>query len=312
MPHRSAPYVLVIGESVVDVVTDASGTKNVYPGGSAVNTAVALSRLGRSVELATAFADDAYGDLIGNHLALSGVALANDPHAIRRTSTASVKIGNGGAATHRFDVEWQLVPPRRPTPTVVHVCSVATLLMPGAAKALSLITRLRASATISYDINARPSTTGSGRSFVELVERTVSLSDIVKASDEDLGAIYPGLEPHSAARRLLALGPTAVVLTCGKDGAVWFSRGCLVEVPAYPVAVVDTIGAGDAFGAGVLDALWQAGQFGFGRLTGLRALPEPSIEAVLASAVRAAGVSVSHPGANPPCRNEMEFDIELP
>lgn len=292
---------LVVGESLVDIVQRAHGTTVEHAGGSAANVAVALARLGRSVELLTAYADDEHGHLLARHLNQSAVGLAGDPFALERTSTAVATIGSDGSASYTFDVEWQLNPVPETRPLVVYACSLGAVLAPGAEDVRRLLERLRPTATISYDINARPALTGTGADVVTAVEATIALSDVVKASDEDLAALWPDLDPGPAATRLLDLGPAAVVMTRGGQGAVWFGRGLRVEVPSFRVEVADTIAAGDTFGAAVIDALWERDALG-GRLPDLGS---GDIEAVLGHAARAAAVTVGRPGADPPYRHEL-------
>ena len=297
---------LVVGESLVDIVHAADGTTLEYAGGSAANVAVALARLGRPVRFATAWADDQRGAVLAAHLEHAGVALATDPHVLHRTATAAATIGADGAASYVFDLEWRLgqVLPE-PAPVVVHACSLGAVVEPGADQVRALIGRLREVATISYDVNARPAITGTGPDVVELVERLVALSDVVKASDEDLGSLYPDLDTTAAARHLLALGPAAVVVTRGGEGASWFSRDVAAEVASLPVEVADTIGAGDTFGAATIDALWDRGLLGAGRRDALHAISAELAGEVLAHAARAAAVTVSRPGADPPYRTEL-------
>ena len=213
--------VLVVGESLVDIVRGADGSTVEYAGGSAANVAVALARLGRPVRFATSFADDARGRMVAEHLKGAGVQLATDPGAVARTSTALATIGADGAAHYDFDLEWRLHPVELgEPPLVVHTCSLGAVLMPGADDVYALLTELRGQATISYDVNARPAITGTGPDIVARVERMVAISDLVKASDEDLTALYPDVDHLVAARNLLALGPAAVVVTRGADGAI--------------------------------------------------------------------------------------------
>src|SRR6478735_7141210 len=280
--------VLVVGESLVDIVHAADGSTREYAGGSAANVAVALARLGRPVQFVTAWADDERGQVLADHLDRAGVRLATDPHALARTATAAATLGADGAASYEFDLEWRIGPvPAEPAPRVVHTCSLGAVLEPGADDVVALVGRLRETATISYDINARPAITGTGPGLVALVERMVAVSDLVKASDEDLAALYPGVGTESAARRLLALGPVAVVVTRGPDGATWISEHATVEVGSLPVEVADTIGAGDTFGAATLDALWERGRLGAEHRDALGRLPAEEVAEVLAHAARA-------------------------
>jgi len=298
--------VLVVGESLVDIVNAADGETKEYAGGSAANVAVALARLGRKVRFATSFADDEHGRLVAEHLDAAGVTLASDPGAVERTSTAEATIGVDGAADYEFDLEWRLNPvAAEPDPLVVHTCSLGAVLSPGADNVFDLLEKLREVATVSYDVNARPAITGTGPDLIDRVERMARIADLVKASDEDLQALYPQLDLVGAARRLLALGPLAVVVTRGGDGAMWVGPDHVVEVDSHPVEVADTIGAGDTFGAALVDALWEAGHLGAERRGALGDMARDEVEALLGHAARAAAVTVSRPGADPPYRHEL-------
>lgn len=306
MAAAQDPVALVVGESLVDIVNPADGDIKEYAGGSAANVAVALARLGRTVRFATSFADDERGRLIADHLESAGVQLATDPGAIERTSTAEATIGVDGAAEYEFDLEWRLNPVGTdPAPVVVHTCSLGAVLMPGADDVHDLLQRLRESATVTYDINARPAITGTGPDLLDRVERMAGVADLVRASDEDLEALYPQLDLVTAARRLLSLGSEAVVVTRGGEGAFWVADSHSVEVASRPVEVADTIGAGDTFGAALIDALWEAGYLGADRREALRDLTRDEIEGFLHHAARAAAVTVSRPGADPPYRHEL-------
>ena len=293
---------MVVGEALVDVVHTADGETGEHPGGSAANVAVALARLGRSVRFATSYADDAHGRLIGEHLSASGVELALDPHVVERTSTAAATIGADGAASYEFDLDWRLGEvPLSPAPAAVHVCSLGAVVEPGASAVLELVERLRERATVTYDVNVRAAVTGTGSEVVERVERVVALADLVKVSDEDLAELWPTLPVERAAARLLSMGPAAVVLTRGAEGATWIDHDREVAVAPRRVEVADTIGAGDTFAAALVDGLAEEGLLG-GRLA---AMPVEVVERLLAHAAHAASVTVSRPGADPPYRSEL-------
>ena len=286
---------MVVGEALVDVVHTADGETGEHPGGSAANVAVALARLGRGVRFATSYADDAHGRLIGEHLSASGVELALDPHVVERTSTAAATIGADGAATYEFDLDWRLGEvPLAPAPAAVHVCSLGAVVEPGASAVLELVERLRERATVTYDVNVRAAVTGTGSEVVEL-------ADLVKVSDEDLAELWPTLPVERAATRLLSMGPAAVVLTRGAEGATWIDHDRQVAVAPRRVEVADTIGAGDTFAAALVDGLAEEGLLG-GRLA---AMPVEVVERLLAHAAHAASVTVSRPGADPPYRSEL-------
>jgi fructokinase len=297
--------VLVVGEALVDIVKRRDGSTETFPGGSAANVAVALARLGRDAGFVTSYADDEHGRLIADHLAASGVRLETDPHVIPRTSSALATLQADGSARYTFDIDWRIgaVVVSDP-PLAVHACSLGAVLTPGCDDVRALMARLRSTSTTSYDVNMRPSVTGVGPPIASTVEATVALSDIVKASDEDLEALYPGESEDDAAARLLALGPAAVVVTRGAEGAVWYSGTLRVSDPGVPVQVADTIGAGDTFGAAMLDELGTRGVLGGGG-DAIASLARDDVAGVLAFATRAAAVTVSRPGADPPYRSEL-------
>lgn len=298
---------LVVGESLVDIVRGADGSTTEYAGGSAANVAVALARLGRPVRFATSWGDDERGRLLAGRLERDGVELAGDPHAIGHTSTAVATIGPDGHASYEFDLHWRFNPvDPGPDPCVVHTCSLGAVLAPGASAVLTLLEQTRPRATVSYDVNVRPAITGTGPDLVVQVEAVAALSDLVKASDEDLASLYEGADPLTGAKRLLALGPAAVVVTRGQDGATWLSPTQEVDVAAVPVAVADTIGAGDTFCAGLIDALWRRDLLGAAHREALAGASRDTVVEVLAHAARAASVTVGRPGADPPYRRELE------
>src|SRR4051794_26897779 len=167
---QRAPGVLVVGESLIDIVHAADGTTAEYAGGSAANVAVALSRLGRPVRFVTAWADDERGAVLAKHLSDAGVELATDPVVLERTATAAATIGADGAASYEFDLDWRIGDVEPGRPVAVHVCSIGAVLEPGADQVLDLLTGLRGTTTITYDVNARPAITGTGPELVRLVE----------------------------------------------------------------------------------------------------------------------------------------------
>jgi fructokinase len=309
MPQLGA---LVVGEALVDIVTLPDGRVTEHPGGSPANVAVALARLGRPTTFVTQLADDDYGRLLQAHLRGEGVDLRAEPPAGGRTSSARATLGPGGAAAYDFDVSWDLAAavPVQPA-TVVHVGSLGALLAPGADSVLATLEAYAGRATLSYDLNLRPETLGGIEAFADRVTKVVGACDLVKASDEDLAHLHPRLEPAAAAHHLLALGPAAVVVTLGARGALCVTREAEILVPSLTVDVVDTIGAGDAFSAGLIDALWEAGHLGDGSRAALRALGAAAWTDVLRHAVAVAAVTVTRAGADAPSRADLSAVSEL-
>src|SRR5690349_17367258 len=231
--------VLVVGESLIDIVQRADGTTVEHAGGSAANVAVALARLGRPVQFLTAYADDVHGAVLARHLNQSAVGVAGDPRSLDRTATAMATLGVNGSATYTFDIQWRLNPLPDLSPVAVHACSIGAVLEPGADEVRRLLERLRPHATVSYDVNARPAVTGAGPDLVRATEDVAALADLVKASDEDLDVLYPGEPVEQGVERLLGLGPTAVVVTRGRHGATWYGEGGRVDVHAADAEVAD-------------------------------------------------------------------------
>lgn len=307
-----ASTALVIGEALVDIVrTDGDPTH--HPGGSCANVAVALGRLGRRTELATRYGDDRLGDILEAHLTGSGVEIR--PGSRRtgaRTSSAEADLGPDGSATYRFDVSWDVEVGRiLPGCSVIHIGSIGTQLAPGAEVVERTVQAARATATISYDVNARPALFGSRPESVERVSRLVAASDIAKASDEDLAWLYPEQSVEAASAAWLDLGAAAVLVTRGASGASVFTRGGRADVERAPVHVVDTIGAGDTFSAAVIDGLWSLDLLGAENRLRLHDLGLAEWRQVIEYATLVAGTVVSRPGADPPYRDELPRTASL-
>ncbi|MFF4169463.1 carbohydrate kinase [Streptomyces sp. NPDC001744] len=295
---------LVIGECVADIVRAPAGSgaaDRVHPGGSPANVAYGLARLGRDVTLLTQLADDPAGRLIGDRLKDAGVRVEIGG-APARTPTAVVGLDAHGRPAYAFDIAWTLETGTPPggTPAHVHIGSVAAVVAPGADTVLAEAERFRDRATISYDPNVRPALMGERDGAVARVERCVALADLVKASDEDLAWLYPEEDPAAVAARWLTLGPAVVLVTRGAAGSLALTRHRTVAAGAPPVAVVDTVGAGDSFMSAVLDTLAGRDRAALG------ALSAGELEGLLARAGAAAAVTVSRAGAQPPDRAELD------
>jgi fructokinase len=189
--------VLVIGEALVDVIVRPGQPARIHPGGSPLNVAVGLGRLGLPVALLSRFGTDSHGDLIAAHLGHNRVAVRPGSIGPQPTSVAEATIGADGAATYRFHVDWALshhdIP--GPAPSAVHTGSIAATLEPGAAAVTAALRRLRPTATITYDPNIRPGLTPDRRAAARRVNAMIATADVVKASDEDIAWLHPGAEP---------------------------------------------------------------------------------------------------------------------
>lgn len=256
MPHEDT--VVVIGESLVDIISDPRQPEEiqVHPGGSPLNVAVGAARLGLPTTLVTHFAGDRHGLLIGEHLRSNGVSVING--GTSPTSTALAALGPGGAADYTFAITWEINNASlRALAAIrdsihVHTGSIATVLPPGDKTTLDLVRAAGEHATISYDPNCRPAVSADAAAARRQAELFIAASDVVKASDEDLRWLYPDRTPDESLAAWLELGPAVVARTRGASGTVILSRQGRVEMAAEPVAVADTVGAGDSYMAALI------------------------------------------------------------
>jgi len=293
----ASPCALVIGESLVDVIPP-----DVHPGGSPMNVAIGLARLGHETWLGTWYATDDYGQTIVRHLQASGVHVVAGSDDATRTSSAQVIFDEQGSARYLFDLECDMpdLPPGL-KPLVAHAGSLGAVLRPSGPRVLDAIGRLRGGGcVISFDPNTRPDAMGPVGQARALVESYVRLAHVVKASDEDIAWLYPGADPLDVARQWSGDGPSLVVLTMGARGSHGFSGPVEVEAGPPAVTVADTVGAGDAFMSGLLHALWISGWLGRPQL-----MDAPALGAALSVATAAAGVALSRAGADPPWLAEL-------
>lgn len=295
---------LVVGEALVDVVTRPGQDPEVFPGGSPANVALGLARLGRPVDLLTRIGQDTDGALVRDHLEASGVRLVPGSQVPGATSRATAHIAADGSASYDFDLTIAY-PDLAPDPAtaVIHLGSIGAVLEPGATTLRSLLAQNAGAAVITYDPNLRPSIMGSPEDVRRQVLDLVALSDVVKVSDEDAAWLLPGRDPVQAARDWAGAGPALVVLTQGGEGATAItSSGAEVSIPALPVQVADTVGAGDSFMSGLIDGLWSAGLL---QSRAIADLSTASLLTLLNHCARIAAITVSRPGANPPTRLEL-------
>ncbi len=300
--------ITVLGEALVDVVLRPDGSREAHPGGSPANVAVGLARLGSDVTLLTETGDDSNGELVRGHLRNNGVRLPEPPPPGSRTSVAEATIAADGAATYVFDIRWEGAEADRPLPegtTCAHTGSIAAAMPPGSLLVPDWLSAARTTATVSYDPNVRAALMGDHDGAVEHAERLIRLCDVVKTSDEDLEWLYPGEPFESVAKRLLGLGPALVAVTRGASGAYAVTAHGEVPVPSVPVDVVDTVGAGDAFMAGLLDGVRLAGLLGADRRGALHDAGRSELAPALERAARVAAFTCGRAGADPPRADQL-------
>jgi fructokinase len=289
---------LVIGESLIDIV----GTEE-HVGGSPLNVAVGLGRLGRAVDFLTRIGDDPYGQRITDYANAAGVQLVSGSQSAERTATARATVADDGSAEYEFDLDWQLAgtPPVAP-PLLVHTGSIAAVQEPGCLAVAALVDAYHLSATVSFDPNVRPSLIADHELASQRIGHLVERSDIVKVSEEDLYWLDPDRSPEQIARTWLALGPALVVVTMADQGAMAVCAAGEARVPTRAVQVVDTVGAGDSFTVGLLDSLWGAGLLGAQRRAELAGIGIDALTAVLEAGSATAALTVGRAGADLPDR----------
>ncbi|NUP82918.1 MAG: carbohydrate kinase [Nonomuraea sp.] len=279
----------------------------VLPGGGPANTAVALARLGTPARFLGRISGDVFGGLFRAHLTSSGVDLSAAVEAAEPSTLAVAALDDRGRAAYTFyaggtaDWQWsrdELDPSRLGGASCLHTGSMALVRAPGSAAIEEFARAAAGRATISVDPNVRP--TFATREDYQ-VARWCEWADILKLSDDDLAFLLPGVSVERACDTWHAAGARLVVVTRGAAGALVSLDGERAEVPAPRVAVVDTVGAGDSFTAGLLHALEAKGLLG-GRLDDLD-LDGAVTAATFATRVSALTCSVA--GANPPWANQL-------
>jgi fructokinase len=302
------PRFLVIGEALIDIVREAAGAHVEHVGGSPANVAVGLARLDHPVRLATVLGRDERGERIARHLERRGVRLTKGSVTDHPTSTAQVTFDADHNASYEFDIHWHLAPVTvGKRDAHIHAGSLATALAPGAARAREALIAHHQRATVSYDPNIRPGIMGDPDDLRAGVEDLMRVVDVAKASSDDVELLYPGRPVEDVVDHWLSLGPALVVLTRGADGVSYRARaGGPVSLPTGATSVVDTVGAGDSFMAGLLSGLFSHGLLGGpdGR-TALTEASEAQIRAAVQRGLACSAVTVGHAGAYAPSLDEL-------
>ena len=310
MTVQSGPHILAIGEALIDVVItyEQPDFPVEIPGGSPANVALTLGRLGRPVALATWIGLDERGRLIDFHMYDSSVHVTGASRGASHTSTALARLDENGAASYTFDLEWAPAPPITvpPTAQIIEAGSISAIIEPGASAVLDALTRGREHALVCFDPNARPSIMGEPEAALVSLERFIALADVVKVSDEDIDWLTGGACIDEVVDRWLGMGPSLVVVTRGKHGSLAVtSSGLRFTKTPSDVKVVDTVGAGDSFMGGMIDAMWGMGLRGADSREALRSLTEEQVRAIIDRASAVSDVTVSRKGANPPWAHEL-------
>lgn len=301
--------ILVIGEALVDIVVDGAGATTEHVGGSPANVAVGLARLGQRVDFACRLGRDDRGNRVAAHVRRHGVTVLPESFGDLPTSIAVATLDEHATATYAFDLHWDLPQIALPDGTGhVHTGSLGTVLAPGAASVTTALKSARERATISYDPNIRAGIMGDLDALRARVEELVALSDVVKASGDDLAYLYADEPAEDVMRRWLTMGPSLAVVTLGPDGVAYrvASGDDEGRAPTRARRVVDTVGAGDSFMAGLLSGLASAGLLGDpAARERLRTATLEDVRPAVDRGVATSGVTVGQAGAYAPSLDEL-------
>lgn len=306
--------IICCGEALIDMLPRKTGAGEEafapYAGGAVFNTAIALGRLGLPAGFFSGLSSDMFGDMLRKSLTESGVDHSPCATLDLHTTLAFVRLVDGHASYAFFDentagrmISENDLPVLGDNVTALHFGAISLISEPCGSTYEALMHREYSSRIISLDPNIRPGFISDPEGHRARIDRMIAMSDILKMSDEDLEWFgKDGME--AAARSWLEMGPKLVIFTRGAKGAIAFSQQHVVEVEGEKVEVADTVGAGDTFNAGVLAAFARAGKL---TKEAMADLGEADIEAALKLGARAAAVTVSRPGANPPWAAEIGF-----
>ena len=300
--------IVVGGEALIDLVAADGDQLGAHAGGGPFSTSRVLGRLERPVAYLGRLSTDRFGERLAGLLAADGVRLDLAVRTEDPTTLALAELDASGSATYRFYFEGTSAPGLTAADAdavddaveILHVGTLGLVFEPMAATLEALAARLAGRALVMVDPNCRPAVIADAAAYRARIRRVLGSSDVVKVSEEDLAWLSPGVPAEDAAVALLAQGPRVVLLTRGGAGATVLTADGETDIPAPPVRVVDTIGAGDAFSGGWL-AWWS--EQGHGR----EQLGEPALLAEATRfAVRVAAETCARAGASPPTRAELD------
>ncbi len=306
--------ILSCGEALIDMLprisTEGEACFAPYAGGAVFNTAIALGRLGAPSAFFSGVSNDMLGEILADTLVASRVDTQYLARSDRPTTVAFVKLVNGQATYAFYDeatagrmLSVDQLPVLPDSISTLFLGGISLVNDPAASTYEALQARECAARVTMVDPNIRPGfIAGKEADYRARIGRMLMRADIVKLSDEDLHWLEGQGNLTALARVIVARGPKVVFITEGANGARAVTATQDIAVSSQKVAVIDTVGAGDTFNAGVLAALHQAGALTKG---GVATLSDATLTAALALGTRAAAVTVSRAGANPPWANEL-------
>jgi fructokinase len=305
--------IVCCGEALIDMLPRV--TKEGLPcylpmnGGSIFNTAIALGRQGVPTGFYSGLSTDFFGDSLKAGLEASNVSLKYVKIWDRPSTLAFVKLDQGQARYSFFDdnsagrmLTKKDLPKLAKNVEALHFGSISLIPEPGGATLEALMKRESKKRVISFDPNIRPTVIKDRKSYLKRVARLAAMCDILKISDEDVKWVTGKSDFAGAAKKWLKAGARLVVITKGSAGVEAFTKTLAVAQSSVVVNVVDTVGAGDTFTAGFLASLRKAGAL---TKKGIATLDEATLKSCLGFAAKAAAITCSRPGADPPWAHEL-------
>jgi fructokinase len=294
----------VCGEALIDLIPRGE-QKVAIVGGGPANTAKALARLGFDSYFIDGISTDSFGGMIKDQLLHDGVNLKYAHYSDKQTCTADVSLDKAGVASYVFTIDgtatfdftndW-LPDPQEIKPVVLQIGTLATIVQPAADVLLEWAKRVAKVAPIVFDPNVRSSVLPDRPKYQEAIAKWAAISEVIKVSEDDLAWLYPEQDQIAIAEDWIKGGSTLVIITKGSYGIIGVTKDDVVSVPGVKIEVVDTVGAGDTVGAIVVEAIVERG---------LKVITGDVLREVLVRATKAAAITCSRAGANPPTRAEI-------
>lgn len=300
--------IVVAGEALMDLIVHPDGHLAAVPGGGPFNTARTIARLGGKVAFLGRLSNDRFGSTLREALAADGVDLGLVETTDAPTTLAIAELDDRGSATYRFHTAETAAPgltaeavrralARRPD--ALHVGTLGLVLEPMASALVAGVEAAPEATLVMVDPNCRPLIIGDRDTYLDRLGRVLHRADVVKVSAEDAAYISPGVTLEEAACHLVEAGPSVVLTTDGDRAVLVVGRGFTFEVAVPAVPIVDTVGAGDAFGGAFL-ACWMERGFGRAGLADAAAVRE-----AVNLAIEVASLTCRRAGADPPHRHEV-------
>lgn len=308
---------LVCGEALIDLIKQQDSSWIAHNGGGPMNTAKALAQLGLPTQFLGRISKDNFGQNLLTELASYDVGVKHVVAAPEPTSLAAVEVDSGGAASYSFylnetsNFNWQLneLPTDVSMYQAIHIGTLALVMPPGDAVLFDWLKNLQNAPIVMIDLNVRPSVISDKTHYSEKLAPWIAQANILKVSEDDLDFLYPNQGWQEVAHQLLATFKLSLIaVTLGSGGAALVTPKIIVFENAPAVQVIDTVGAGDTFSAGLLFKLYEYGALDHQTL---EILSNEDLQASLHFAVNAAALSCTKTGAVPPTRAEVEAFINV-